>query len=388
MSTYESKLAEWFKQVEKQEQELKARKQPGASPEAREPEQVVEQARAVSTAEAEAPEAAQSQPVAAAQANEVIADARLLEPVLQDGLGRSAEREEVEAVEREEAGAVFEEEEDEPQVEDFFSFLGRPEEPAVHLEEMRERRRTHFAEQPAEPAPAFMQEAVASEPAAPVQEPTAQGLAAPVQEPPVEEPPAQQVRAEPEMAALAEVKAEPEPPARPAVEIPREQTTLDLAAEGTGEPIPVSELLASQSQPQPDIEAAAVQQKAQVPPAPVPEPPVVSAPVAAAETLQESWDRMPHHLQTLFAFGGEEVAQNSYKTFKETRGQLIQRLLDPIISLEEAARLLNVCPTTVRRYTNRGVLRHIRTAGNQRRFRLSDVLSFMESSVRSGTREG
>jgi len=92
---------------------------------------------------------------------------------------------------------------------------------------------------------------------------------------------------------------------------------------------------------------------------------------------------MPHHLQTLFdAQAAEEVAQNSYKTFRESRGDLIQRLLDPQISLEEAARILNVCPTTVRRYTNRGVLQHYRTAGNQRRFRLSDVLTFMENGTR------
>ena len=81
--------------------------------------------------------------------------------------------------------------------------------------------------------------------------------------------------------------------------------------------------------------------------------------------------------------GRSEVAQTSYKPFRETREDLLHRLLDPLISLEEAARLLNVCPTTVRRYTNRGVLKHQRTAGNQRRFRLSDVLTFMESG---GTR--
>ncbi|MHB0997929.1 MAG: MerR family transcriptional regulator [Armatimonadota bacterium] len=74
-----------------------------------------------------------------------------------------------------------------------------------------------------------------------------------------------------------------------------------------------------------------------------------------------------------------EVAQNSYKGFKETRDELLNRLLDPHISLEDAARILNVCPTTVRRYTNKGLLKHYRTAGNQRRFRLSDVLAFMNS---------
>lgn len=62
----------------------------------------------------------------------------------------------------------------------------------------------------------------------------------------------------------------------------------------------------------------------------------------------------------------------------ESREQLVQRLLDPVLSLEEAAILLDVCPTTVRRYTNRGVLRCYRTPGNQRRFRLSEIMSFME----------
>jgi excisionase family DNA binding protein len=74
-----------------------------------------------------------------------------------------------------------------------------------------------------------------------------------------------------------------------------------------------------------------------------------------------------------------EVAQHSYKTpFKETREELIQRLLDPPLTLEDTARLIGVCPTTVRRYTNRGWLKHYRTPGNQRRFRLSAVLTFLE----------
>ena len=63
---------------------------------------------------------------------------------------------------------------------------------------------------------------------------------------------------------------------------------------------------------------------------------------------------------------------------KESREQLIERLLDPTMTLSETATLLGVCPTTVRRYTKRGVLNCFRTPGNQRRFKLSDVLSFME----------
>lgn len=62
----------------------------------------------------------------------------------------------------------------------------------------------------------------------------------------------------------------------------------------------------------------------------------------------------------------------------ETREELVTRLLDPTLTLRECALLLGVCPTTVRRYTNRGLLSCYRTPGNQRRFRLSDVLDFME----------
>lgn len=68
----------------------------------------------------------------------------------------------------------------------------------------------------------------------------------------------------------------------------------------------------------------------------------------------------------------------------ESREQLVQRLLDPVLTLEEAATLLDVCPTTVRRYTNRGVLKCYRTPGNQRRFRLSEVMSFMERRASGG----
>lgn len=90
-------------------------------------------------------------------------------------------------------------------------------------------------------------------------------------------------------------------------------------------------------------------------------------------------ERLPRHIERLLQVPTTEVAQNSYKSpFKETREDLIYRLLDPSLTLEEAARLLGVCPTTVRRYTNKGLLHHYRTPGNQRRFRLSDVLTFLD----------
>ena len=73
---------------------------------------------------------------------------------------------------------------------------------------------------------------------------------------------------------------------------------------------------------------------------------------------------------------------------EETREELLMRLTDPTLTLEEAARILEVCPTTVRRYTNRGILPHERSAGNQRRFKLSDVLTFRETQGRGRQAEG
>ena len=101
------------------------------------------------------------------------------------------------------------------------------------------------------------------------------------------------------------------------------------------------------------------------------------------------WSRLPKHVQLLMSApaGREETAQRSYKVpFRETREDLIRRLLDPPMTLEDTARVLGVCPTTVRRYTNKNLLPHYRTAGNQRRFRLSDVLAFMEAQGK-GRRE-
>ena len=73
---------------------------------------------------------------------------------------------------------------------------------------------------------------------------------------------------------------------------------------------------------------------------------------------------------------------------KETREELLSRLLDPLLTLRETATLLGVCPTTVRRYTNRGMLAHIRTGGNQRRFRLSHVLEFMDRQAEAADTAG
>lgn len=110
--------------------------------------------------------------------------------------------------------------------------------------------------------------------------------------------------------------------------------------------------------------------------------PAISVADNAANTPASLWERLPRHIQLLAQIPApleEEVAQKYYtRGFRESREELIERLLDPPLTLEETARVLGVCPATVRRYTNRGVLLHQRTVGQQRRFRLSDVLLFLE----------
>jgi excisionase family DNA binding protein len=66
------------------------------------------------------------------------------------------------------------------------------------------------------------------------------------------------------------------------------------------------------------------------------------------------------------------------RPFTESREELIRRLLDPELTLQEASLILNLSKATIRRYTDQGKLRCTRTAGGQRRFRLSDLLGLME----------
>lgn len=94
-------------------------------------------------------------------------------------------------------------------------------------------------------------------------------------------------------------------------------------------------------------------------------------------------ETLPKNIEYLGKFFNDSVTSRYYQgEFKETREQLIRRLLDPELTLEEVSRLLGVCPATVRRYTNRGWLAHHRTTGGQRRFRLSGLAKFIEQHGR------
>ena len=81
--------------------------------------------------------------------------------------------------------------------------------------------------------------------------------------------------------------------------------------------------------------------------------------------------------ETTLKDDGSQPVQRRQRHRRETRAQLLERLLNPQISLHEASVLLRVCPATVRNYTNSGLLPHVRTAGRQRRFYLRDVLALL-----------
>jgi excisionase family DNA binding protein len=100
--------------------------------------------------------------------------------------------------------------------------------------------------------------------------------------------------------------------------------------------------------------------------------------------MEQVWSQLPKNLKFLAGIYDDEVTQKYYsKGFKESREDLIMRMIDPQLNLEETARLLGVCPATIRRYTNRGWLKHHRTEGNQRRFKLSGIVNFVEEYGRN-----
>ena len=173
--------------------------------------------------------------------------------------------------------------------------------------------------------------------------------------------------------------AEPAPSPRPATATQGKPGQLDLSIPKLEDFLPfLKEPIGETSQESKPAEQAPPPAR----PAQAPRQAQPKMDVRPAPEIQQAWDRLPKHIQMLVGNFPKETAQRYYaKNFRETREQLVQRLLDPPLTLEETARILNVCPMTVRRYTNRGDLPHFRTVGNQRRFRLSDVLGFLESRM-------
>lgn len=65
------------------------------------------------------------------------------------------------------------------------------------------------------------------------------------------------------------------------------------------------------------------------------------------------------------------------------REEIIKRLTDPLISIDEAALILNVTKAALKRYTERNLIPYLRTAFGEIRFKFSDILKFSEKMKKS-----
>jgi len=155
-----------------------------------------------------------------------------------------------------------------------------------------------------------------------------------------------------------------------------------LQGNGSAKPAGVTALLEMPAEPATDNGRAKFRKTVMSAPRPRRAKQVVEEPQIDS-ALQSVWETLPKNIEFLCSFYDDSVTSRYYRgEFKESRQELIRRLLDPELSLEETSRLLGVCPATVRRYTNREWLTHHRTTGGQRRFRLSDIVAFVEAHGR------
>ncbi len=107
--------------------------------------------------------------------------------------------------------------------------------------------------------------------------------------------------------------------------------------------------------------------------------PIVSKPLPRRRPARAKDTAPPDRAATPLAPGATEAGKGGNRRVRlttESRDQLVERLKNPLVNLDEAAILLRVCRTTVRRYADAGLLPHIRTEGGQRRFYFKDIESF------------
>lgn len=99
---------------------------------------------------------------------------------------------------------------------------------------------------------------------------------------------------------------------------------------------------------------------------------------ARADAVRRSLGAGPDQRALPMELGPRGRGRGGRRPITESREEIIRRLLDPEISLHEAAAVLNLSKATVRRYTDQGKLACLRTEGGQRRFRLSALLGFLD----------
>ncbi len=97
-----------------------------------------------------------------------------------------------------------------------------------------------------------------------------------------------------------------------------------------------------------------------------------------ASTLRRGISAVVQQSALPMELGPLERRRGGRRPITETREEIIRRLLDPELTLHEAAAVLDISKATVRRYTDQGKLVCLRTTGGQRRFRLSALLIFLD----------
>jgi excisionase family DNA binding protein len=99
---------------------------------------------------------------------------------------------------------------------------------------------------------------------------------------------------------------------------------------------------------------------------------------AHADAVRRSLGTAPDQRVLPIELGPRGRGRGGRRPITESREEIIRRLLNPELSLHEAAAVLNLSKATVRRYTDQGRLMCLRTEGGQRRFRLSALLGFLD----------
>ena len=99
---------------------------------------------------------------------------------------------------------------------------------------------------------------------------------------------------------------------------------------------------------------------------------------ARAAAVRRSLGAGPDQRVLPMELGPRGRGRGGRRPITESREEIIRRLLDPELSLHEAAAVLNLSKATVRRYTDQGKLPCLRSGGGQRRFRLSALLGFLD----------
>jgi excisionase family DNA binding protein len=104
---------------------------------------------------------------------------------------------------------------------------------------------------------------------------------------------------------------------------------------------------------------------------------------ARAEAVRRRLGTGPDQRALPLELGPRARGRGGRRPITESREEIIRRLLDPELSLHEAAAVLNLSKATVRRYTDHGKLPCLRTEGGQRRFRLSALLVFLDDQTQA-----